>query len=71
MSTSEYWIGKDVSFRSAWEDFESGLEYIDKYHTMEVYLIRLTLEQYPSTLPLFNHEAVFKTIKGYFHDLKV
>ena len=70
MSMYEYWIGKNVDFRSVWNDFESGLGYIEKYNSMEVHLIRLTFEQYPSDLPLFNHEAVLKTIKGYFHDLK-
>ncbi len=70
MPMVEYWIGEKVDFRSLWDDFESGGAYIDKYQTMTVHLICLTFEQYPSSLPLFNHEAVFKTVKGYFHDLK-
>lgn len=71
MSTHEYWIGKDVNYSSIWNDFETGLGYIDKFQSMEVHLIRLTFEQYPVNLPLFNHEAVFKTLKGYAHDLKL
>jgi hypothetical protein len=67
----EYWIGRDVDFRKVWNDYESGLGYIDKYHSMEVYLIRITFKQYSSDLPLFNHEAVYKTLKGYFHELKL
>ena len=70
MSTYEYWIGQDIDFRSVWDDFESGFAYIDKYRTMDVHLMRLTFEQYPTNLPLFNHEAIFKTVKGYFHELK-
>ena len=70
MSTEEYWIGYGVDFRGVWDDFESGQPYISKYETMQVHLMRFTFEQYPSNLPLFNHEAIYKTIKGYFHELK-
>jgi hypothetical protein len=70
MSTYEYWIGQGVDFAGVWNDYESGLDYIDKYRTMRVHLIRFTFEQPPSIWPLFNHEAIYKTIKGYFHELK-
>lgn len=67
----EYWIGKDVDYEGIWKAYDSGRGYMDKYQSMEVHLIRITLSQQPAHLPLFNHEAVFKTFKGYFHDLKV
>ncbi len=70
MSTYEYWIGKDVDYHGVWDDFENGSVYIRKFATMEVHLFRLTFEQYPINLPLYNHEAIYKTVKGYFHDLK-
>jgi hypothetical protein len=70
MSTYEYWIGQGVDFVGVWNNYESGLDYIDKYRTMRVHLIRFTFEQPPSNWPLFNHEAIYKTIKGYFHELK-
>ena len=66
----EYWIGKDVEYDQIWDAYDAGEGYIQKYHTMRIHLIRIKLKQPPLELPLFNHEAVFKTIKGYFHDLK-
>jgi hypothetical protein len=66
----QYWIGKGVDYDELWSAYEQGGGYIDKYHSMEVHLLRLTLREHPTHLPLFNFEAVFKTVKGYFHDLK-
>lgn len=66
----EYWIGQDVDYDRLWDAYDQGKGYIDKYHSMSVHLIRIKFKQQPSDLPLFNFEAVFKTIKGYFHDLK-
>jgi len=37
---------------------------------MEVHLLVIELSKFSSDQPLFNHEAVYKTLKGYFHDLK-
>jgi len=71
METSEYWIGRNIDYESVWQAYEEGAEpYIDKFRSMRVYLLRIELTDFPSDLPLFNHEAVYKTIKGYFHDLK-
>lgn len=70
MSVYEYWIGEDVDYEKVWRDYEAGLLYIDKFKSMKVHLIRIELNQFPANLPLFNHEAVYKTMKGYFHDLK-
>jgi len=66
----EYWIGRDVDYEKYWDSYLNGKGYIQKYHSMEVHIIRIKFVQQPNTLPLFNFEAVFKTIKGYFHDLK-
>lgn len=66
----EYWIGRDIDYDQLWDDYEAGQGYIQKFHSMRVHLIRITLAEPALPLPLFNHEAVFKTIKGYFHDLK-
>jgi hypothetical protein len=67
----EYWIGKDVDYRSVWQAYEDGLGYIEKFRTMRVHLLQIELTQFPSHLALFNHEVVYKTIKGYFHDFKL
>lgn len=65
-----YWVGKDTDYDSVWSDFENGRQYEQKFRTMRVHLIRITLEKPARNLPLFNFEAVFKTIKGCYHDLK-
>jgi hypothetical protein len=70
MSVEEYWIGQGVDYKAVWVSYEEGLGYIDKFRKMRVHALRIELAQFPSDLPLFNHEAVYKTIKGYFHDLK-
>ncbi len=66
-----YWIGKDTDYDSIWNDYDNGWQYEQKYRSMNVHLIRITLKEPAKNLPLFNFEAVFKTIKGYYHDLKV
>lgn len=70
MSVDKYWIGKGTDYAEAWSDFENGCAYIDKFHSMRVHLIRIELDQFSADQPLFNHEAVYKTLKGYFHDIK-
>jgi len=67
---SEYWIGENVDYEDIWAAYESGDGYVHKYHSMRVHLLRITLREQPRELPLFNFEAVYKTIKGYYHDLK-
>lgn len=71
MNIYEYWIGQDTDYASVWQAYENGMGYIDKFRSMRVYLLRIELTQFPSNLALFNHEAVYRTIKGYFHDLKL
>ncbi len=70
MQRSEYWIGEEIQYESLWNAYESGFAYIDKFRSMRVHLLRVELTQFPVDLPLFNHEAVYKTIQGYFHDFK-
>jgi hypothetical protein len=66
----EYWIGEKVDYDRLWRAFDDGQAYVSKFATMDVHLIRLTLRDPPRHLPLFNHEVVYKTVKGYFYDLK-
>lgn len=66
-----YWIGKGTNYNEIWSNYEEGLNtYSTKFNSMSVYLFRIKFKYPPSNLPLFNHEAIFKTIKGYFHDIK-
>src|SRR5437868_10692181 len=68
--TFEYWIGEGVDYDGVWAAYESGSGYVQKFHSMRVHLLRITLREPPRELPLFNFEAVYKTLKGYFHDVK-
>ncbi len=67
----EYWIGENINFDEIWRAYDAGKGYIDKYHSMEVHLIEIEFETPTNNLPLFSHEAIFKTLKGYFHELKL
>src|SRR4051794_35157744 len=66
----EYWIGENVDYDGIWSAYESGQGYIAKFQSMRVHLLRVSLQAQPREQPLFSFEAVHKTIKGYFHDLK-
>jgi len=68
--TFEYWIGDGVDYDAIWAAYESGGGYVQKFSSMRVHLLRVTLREQPRELPLFNFEVVYKTIKGYFHDFK-
>jgi hypothetical protein len=71
MSVEEYWVGKDVDYDWLWASYEQGRAFFDKkYPTMEVHLLQLTFKHYPREMPLFNLEAILKTSKGLYHDLK-
>lgn len=67
MSKAEYWIGEHVDYEGVWRDYEDGLAYIDKFKSIRAHLIRIELNQFPANLPLFNHDAVYKTIKRGFN----
>lgn len=71
MNRDEYWIGEGVNYDAVWDAYESGLGYVDKFRSMDVHLLRITFAEPSASSPIFNFEAVYKTIKGYFHDLKV
>lgn len=69
MDFYEYWIGENIDLENIWEIFDEGKIYVEKYNSMEVYLFRLQFN-HALNLPLFDHEAISKTIKSLFHDLK-
>jgi hypothetical protein len=68
--TLQYWIGEGVDYDAVWDAYESGSGYVQKFRSMRVHLLRITLREPPPELPIFNFEAVYKTTKGYFHELK-
>lgn len=70
VSVEQYWMGKGIDLDSLWDDFDHGSGYIQKVANSPLHLLRLTFAQHPPHLPLFDHEVVFKTVKGTFHDVK-
>lgn len=66
----EYWVGKGLDLDSLWQEFDAGSGYIDKVSQTENYLLRLRFSGHPVNLPLFDHEVLYKTVKGTFHDVK-
>jgi hypothetical protein len=70
MSVEEYWMGKDLDLEGLWRDYDSGSGYMRKVAASQLHLLRLTFTHHPLELPLFDHEVLFKTVKGTFHDVK-
>jgi hypothetical protein len=66
----KYWIGSTVNYKELWAAYEAGEGYIYKFKKMECHLLVIEFHKWNRSFPLFDHEAVFKTIKGLFHDLK-
>jgi len=60
--TFECWIGDGVDYDAIWATYESGNGYLQKFNSMRVHLLRVTLREHPRELPLFNFEVVYKTI---------
>jgi hypothetical protein len=70
MSVEQYWMGKDLDLVELWRDFDSGTGYEQKVAASQLHILRLTFANHPLHLPLFDFEALFKTVKGTFHDVK-
>ena len=69
MSTYEYWIGRDVDVNQVWRDYEAGVGYESKFRQTTCHLLEIEFHVAAGE-PVFAFEAVFKTTKRYFHDLK-
>jgi len=70
MSVEQYWMGKGLDLDGLWRDFDSGSGYEQKVAASPLHLLRLTFDDHPLRLPLFDLEVLFKTVKGTFHDVK-
>lgn len=70
MSIEQYWMGKDLDLDGLWRDFDNGSGYVQKVAASSLHLLRLTFDEHPMRLPLFDLEVLFKTVKGTFHDVK-
>jgi hypothetical protein len=70
VSLEEYWVGKGIDLEGLWMSFDAGRGYEQKVAASELHLLRLTFAEHPRHLPLFDHEVLYKTVKGTFHDVK-
>jgi hypothetical protein len=70
MSFYEYWIGQHIDLNAIWRDYEEGVGYERKFRQSRCHLLEIEFELPPATDPLFAFEAIFKTTKRYFHDVK-
>ncbi|HEY4944371.1 MAG TPA: hypothetical protein VII56_23285 [Rhizomicrobium sp.] len=70
ISVEEYWIGKGIDYKSLWSAYDRGKGYQEKFYSTRAHLIRIEFKDPNLKEPLFNHEVIYKTIKGLFHDLK-
>jgi hypothetical protein len=70
MSIYEYWIGQNVDLSAVWRDYEQGQGYERKFHQTACHLLEIEFNGPPLADPIFAFEAIFKTTKRYFHDMK-
>ena len=66
----EYWIGKDIDVDQLWRHYDDGWGFVKNFDSRDQYFLTLTFENFSSESPVFNFEAIFKSIKSVFHDLK-
>jgi hypothetical protein len=68
---TEYWIGENVDYSKLWDAYNSGKDgYIQKFHSMKTVPVRIEFDLPHSHDPLFNLEAIYKTLKGLYYDFK-
>lgn len=70
MSIEQYWMGKGLDLDALWNDYDAGSGYVQKVSSAPTHLLRLKFDGHPETLPLFDFEVLYKTVKGTFHDVK-
>jgi hypothetical protein len=70
MSVEEYWMGSGINLDGLWRDFDAGIGFEEKVAASRAHLLRITFNEHPPQLPLFDLEVIYKTVKGTFHDIK-
>ncbi|VEG91758.1 hypothetical protein [Legionella spiritensis] len=68
----QFWIGKDINYKEIWDCYnsKSGQGYINKFKSIKSVCFQIKFDLPNTCEPLFMHEAVYKTLKGLFHDFK-
>lgn len=71
MSSEEYWIGKGTNYKNIWEDYLNIKEAeIKKFNSRTYFPMQIKFDFPDSSMPVFNHEVIYKTLKGCYHDLE-
>jgi hypothetical protein len=70
MSIYEYWIGQNVDLDAVWRNYEQGQGYERKFNKTVCHLLEIEFAGPALADPIFAFEAIFKTTKRYFHDMK-
>jgi hypothetical protein len=69
MSLYSYWIGQGVDLDEVWRDYEAGRGYEQKFGQLNCHLLEIEFDVSVQD-PIFAFEAIFRTTKRYFHDMK-
>lgn len=70
-NVTEYWIGENVDYSKVWDAYNAGKDdYINKFHSMKTVPIKIEFDSPNRQDPLFNLEAIYKTLKGLYFDFK-
>ena len=70
MSSEEYWLGRGTNYKNIWEDYLINKEVqIKKFNSRMYYPMQIKFDFPDSSMPVFNHEVIYKTLKGCYHDL--
>lgn len=67
----DFWIGENSDLSKYWTAYKEGNVYKRKFSTMNCHAIEITFEQALKDLPLYNLEPIYKTLKAYYHELKL
>jgi len=66
----QYWLGKHIDIDQLWSNYDEGGGYIAKVERTKLHMLRLTFSGHSKHFPLFDHEAIYKTVQGSFHEIK-
>lgn len=68
-SREKYWIGSGVDLDAIWQDFDHPPAMIENTRHNQLHMLRLNFTSPAGHLPLFSHEAVYKTVRGTYHEV--
>lgn len=67
---AQYWIGKDLNPNEFWDVYHTDPGYAKKFWQIKTHFLQIELKENDQFGPLNSFEAVYKTVKSYFHEIK-